>query len=919
GGIGLFHFDGDTIFMDYANEEFSLVHHLTREDALRYGGDKILCLVVEEDKPVVLRTCLKNLQQGSFGSGVLYRTTGSDGRIHWIEGKFRIAYKKNGILYCYGAFTNMDERKETEEKLKESQAKLQEAVINFDIQYSTYFPESHTVESYVLGDRNTDMPASWENYPDSYLSYVDASDEDARAYREMVAKIDRGDDKSSCVIQARLNGKNLFLRISMMAVRDSSGKTIKALVYSLDITARKNAEMRLRKEQVRLRSLEGDVVEAFTYNVTRNTQEMLENKGLFRYDDPISEDVKALVDRIAPPPLDGNPFTRGMLYAVAQQCVDERDRIAILENFNVGAIRKGCAEGRFGTTITCRRRVGDDVRWFTTNLEVLPDPDTGDFIAFFYTRDVNDEVLGKQLAQSLINRNYLWAGLYDVSTGKSYVRHGAAFQGMTYEEFISSCMGKTVAPLSEAMFRERSRIEIIRSALGKDGEYYFFYQGKTESEVGNGVRWLKGDAFYLDATKQNIVFLVSDVTEVFEQERKARDKLSFALKEAETANRAKIEFLSRISHDIRTPMNIITSKTDFAMSDIHDPRELERDLKDIKAASEFLLSLINDILDISKIDSNVIELHPEPYTLEEFEQLAFTMFMPMCRKKGVAFSLDRNTIEGIPRLDRIRFNQILLNLVSNAVKYTPSGGAVTISESILLQSDGKLKCSITVKDTGIGMGEEFQKHMFEPFTREDRQVWSPLFEQGTGLGLAIVKRLVTIMGGAISVESKLEKGTSIRVDFISDAVSDEEMVRYEKKRRVSCFNAGIHLKGTVLVAEDHPINAQITKRIMENAGMTVELAENGRLAVQRFLVSEPGTFSLILMDIQMPVMDGYQATREIRRLPRPDAKTVPIIAMTANAFAEDVKRCIEAGMNAHVPKPIDSELLFRTILDVLRH
>ncbi len=273
--------------------------------------------------------------------------------------------------------------------------------------------------------------------------------------------------------------------------------------------------------------------------------------------------------------------------------------------------------------------------------------------------------------------------------------------------------------------------------------------------------------------------------------------------------------------------------------------------------------------------------------------------MPMCRKKGVAFSLDRNTIEGIPRLDRIRFNQILLNLVSNAVKYTPSGGAVTISESTLLQSDGKLKCSITVKDTGIGMGEEFQKHMFEPFTREDRQVWSPLFEQGTGLGLAIVKRLVTIRGGAVSGESKLEKGTSIRVDFIS--------------------NAGIHLKGTVLVAEDHPINAQITKRIMENAGMTVELAENGRLAVQRFLVSEPGTFSLILMDIQMPVMDGYQATREIRRLPRPDAKTVPIIAMTANAFAEDVKRCIEAGMNAHVPKPIDSELLFRTILDVLRH
>lgn len=919
GGVGLFHYNGTTICMDYANEGFVQTHHLTHQATEGYMGEHVLDMVVEKDRDNVLQACLEILKRSEKNTGLVYQTYGSDGKTHWIEAKLCIAYEKDGVPYCYGTFTNMDEQKENEQKLRESQVKLQEVMSFLRIQYFTYYPKGHCVDIFPLTDEDQNYPLHHENFPTSFLESIHASEEDARMYREMVKRIDEGSDKETCTIKGTLFGKTVYLKVNMVAVKDGTGETVKVLAYSLDITDRKNAEIRLRDERLKLRTMEGNIVEAFTYNITRNQQEVLEAKAPFSYDDPISMEVKRLADQIAPPPDDANPKTRHVLLAVAQQCVDREGRERVLRELNIITIRQRCAKGQYGNSLTYRRRIADSVRWVNTKLEVLPDPDTGDNIAFFYTSDVTDETLNGMLAENIINHNYRRTALYDVPLGISFVKNNHSFLEMSFDALLDNCIDDSVAPESVAHFRKNTDLSTIISTLDATGEYHFLYQGKPKpGEPQDRKPWLKADAFYLDEHKTSIVMLVSDVTVVFEQERKVRERLATALKDAESANKPKTEFLSRISHDIRTPMNIITSKTDFAFEDIHDPVALEKDLEGIKSSSAFLLSLINDILDISKIDSGMVELHPEPYRLEDFSHLALSMFAPLATKKGVSFTVETGTIEGVPMVDRIRINQILLNLVSNAVKYTPPGGSVRLSGSNHRRADGKMCTILQVSDTGIGMEKEFQKRMFEPFTRENRQTASPLFEQGTGLGLSIVKRLVDIMGGTITVESEVDKGTTIQVEFTADQATAQDLSLEEASHGGLSASDAFGVHGVVLVVEDHPINAQIVRRIMEKAGMQVEIAENGKIALRLFSASQPDWYGLILMDIQMPVMDGYQATRAIRSLNRPDAKTIPIIAMTANAFAEDIKRSKDVGMNGHVAKPINTAELFRIIKEVER-
>ncbi|MDO5574082.1 MAG: ATP-binding protein [bacterium] len=374
-------------------------------------------------------------------------------------------------------------------------------------------------------------------------------------------------------------------------------------------------------------------------------------------------------------------------------------------------------------------------------------------------------------------------------------------------------------------------------------------------------------------------------------------RLRLSMIKEKEAGEAKTDFLSRMSHDIRTPLNGIIGLTTLAMDESNSPL-MEEYLDNIKVSGQFLMGLVNDILDLNKVESGKIELNPEPYSSEEFSSYVEAVVLPLCEEKGIEFHITTPTDEPTVKLDHLRFNQIFFNLLSNGVKYTPSGGLLELYWESRLLPDGKAALDFMVRDNGIGMSEEFQRHMFESFTQEHSHAASI----GTGLGLAIVKNLVNLMNGTIDVTSKLGEGTTFKIHLEAD-VCEKSVEQPQAAPKAD-------IRGRrVLMCEDNKTNIFFMKHLFDKWEVLIDVAVNGKIGVEMFEHSAPGTYDAILMDVMMPEMDGLEATRIIRTLKRPDAADIPIIAMTANAYDTDVKNCIDAGMDAHMSKPIDADQL----------
>ncbi|WP_434311394.1 hybrid sensor histidine kinase/response regulator [Hominifimenecus sp. rT4P-3] len=401
-----------------------------------------------------------------------------------------------------------------------------------------------------------------------------------------------------------------------------------------------------------------------------------------------------------------------------------------------------------------------------------------------------------------------------------------------------------------------------------------------------------------------------------EEERKVyNQQLAEALQAAQIASESKTTFLSNMSHDIRTPMNAVLGFTTLLAKDAENPLKVREYTKKIMASGQHLLSLINDILDVSKIESGKVVLNYEKFALNDVISSVETIIQPMAKARGQEFHLEVTGIryeylEG----DETRLNQILINLLSNAVKYTPEGGDIWFRVIGLKQRSSQYESiRIEVEDNGYGMTPEYLKTIFDAFTRAENSTTNKV--QGTGLGMAITKSIVDLMGGTIDVFSEVNRGTLFRVDLelrILEAQPGDKNKELEIGEEEDL--SGLHF----LAAEDNEINAEILVELLDLEGASCEIVENGQLAVERFRQAAEGEFDAILMDVQMPVMNGHEAARAIRSLKRDDAGSVPIIAMTANAFAEDEKAALDAGMDAHVAKPLDMELLKKVIKQCAR-
>lgn len=370
---------------------------------------------------------------------------------------------------------------------------------------------------------------------------------------------------------------------------------------------------------------------------------------------------------------------------------------------------------------------------------------------------------------------------------------------------------------------------------------------------------------------------------------------------AQQASEAKTQFLSSMSHDIRTPMNAVLGMMSIARNHVQDPEYVTQCLDKSMNAGKRLLTLINDILDISKIESGQFVLTPSEISLTELFSELLDMLDPQIRDKNLHFTAEEMKLpHPVVLADPIRLNQIYMNLLSNAVKYTPSGGQIELKiyEESVPEHSGCTCLVFCVSDNGIGMTQEYQERMYQSFSREiSTQVNRT---QGSGLGLAIVRQMVDLMGGTITCESEVEKGTTftVRLDL---PIVDRQIPAEHGSSEMQDDVSGLHL----LVAEDNELNWEVIQVLLDEYGITSERAENGRICVEKLLAAGPGVYDAILMDVQMPEMNGLEACRKIRELPDAQLKDIPVIAMTADAFAEDVQMCKNSGMNGHIAKPID--------------
>lgn len=469
----------------------------------------------------------------------------------------------------------------------------------------------------------------------------------------------------------------------------------------------------------------------------------------------------------------------------------------------------------------------------------------------------------------------------------------------TLRDFVERLVHKSD---KELVYRVASR-SYIREHLSPENPFYS-YQCRRMSE--GRYKWFRTyiilSSIRADGEVENIVVAIQDIDEEKERDERQKQALKEAYDAAMKANRAKSDFLSTMSHDIRTPMNGIIGITTIAESHLGEPEKMEECLGKIKVASHHLMDLINDVLDMSKIESGKVNLLESEFSMKELVDSLAMVLQPQMKEKEHHFTVNMHDIvHDYLKGDVTRLNQIFINILGNSIKYTERHGQISMELMELhSSSENYANYKIVITDNGIGMSREFLPHLFETFTQEEKSARSEY--KGTGLGMAITHNLISMMGGSVEVESEEGYGTVFTVYLPLKIVDrDSEATKASDKKNTLETYAGYRF----LLAEDNELNREVAAEILQARGALVETAVDGKEAVRLFAESERGYYDAILMDIQMPVMNGYEATQEIRRMQRKDADTIPIIALTANAFAEDAQRAKKAGMNAHISKPID--------------
>ena len=905
GGVAIFSSSNDGIRLAYTNDGFYSLHHGSREYWRSVSDDPVYWLC-EEDRHSFESEFLEVSSGRKPEGDVSYRVNGEDGRLHWVNNQFRFAYSRDGADYYYASFVSLDAEKMSEQEILKAQQMYDDATSTAKLIIWTYDINARRVELMQSGytkktcEKNR-LPQVIDNCPDYLLPYV--HEDDRRAFALAYEDISSGKDEVSVDFRFQLPAQSSMQheRMVLKRVKDNNGNLLTVYGYGQNITALKQKEEKFNRAHSRLN--DPDSYGSFHLNLSKDWCGD-GKKG--------SSKIKSVLD------LQNSGTVNGYLDAFSRLIADENIQKKFHTIFERDLLLDQYEKGIERVSIEYPVIYANGERhWREGFLDMIENPFTGDIEGVSYSYDIDKRKRDELVVDRLINVNFDYIGLIHPATEhfefinrKPAVTYGDIGRPLDYNK-CCRYVGSRFTDISERdHFYEVVDLDSILSNLDGKDMYNSSYVMTTDGRR----RCVRLEYCWLEKMHGDILVIRSDITEIYEQEQEYIQNIQKALLEAESANSAKSDFVSRISHDIRTPISAIIGMTRFAKEDMDDRQKLMEDLDKIEASNAFLLSLINDILDISKIDSGKIELNPEPYPFDEYIDKVRSMFEPLCAQKGLKFEVVVKRHEGACALvDKIRFNQITMNLMSNAVKYTPAGGSITYTSESEILADGMMRCKFTISDTGIGMSEEFQKTMFNAFAQETREYRQNGATSGTGLGLAIVKKIIDLMGGTIQVASRPGKGTSVTVTLPLSQAAEEDIAAAHKKSAYPGHDADTVLPVKLLLAEDNIINKEIAIRILESSGAELDHADNGLTAAEMFESSADGEYDAILMDIQMPVMNGYEAAEKIRAMSRPDAKTVPIIAMTADAFTGAAQQSIKAGMNDYITKPIDTGILISTL------
>lgn len=780
------------------------------------------------------------------------------------------------------------------EPYKDMEKQFSIAVAQAGIYCSVYNLRNHSMRLEYKGCRRY-----YENVPDSIMLSGRIHPEDSEKYYKMYQHMEHGDQSVSDIIRYCFNKKEsyVWLRLSYTVIMGNDGKPEYAFGSGVDITEQKLAEERCLAESMRRQALEKGIVTMTGFNVT---QDILLGSDLRPLSEGSDGQAKKMVDVVA---------ERMLVLPRAA------DRQYLQTVMTTAHLKKMYREGHRSFAFDYVRKIGvKGMHWYRDKVDLIEQPETRDVLALICVQDIDKERRRNMVLESIIDEEIDFAAYVDTASGQaSFVKTDAAIDKLglpeefSYADAYESVLRTYLTEEDMERVLLGYRLDNLMDSLEETGTKSYTFRA-----VVNGQEYhKKSRCFYLDDIHTTLVFLQWDVTDLYLEEERQSTRLQVALSEAEQASREKSDFLSRVSHEIRTPMNAIIGLTALSEKRLHDEKYLARNLDKIDSAAHFLLELINDILDLSRIERGKMEINKQPMSFVVFLDDVNTIIQSRADEKQVHYEVHKEgTIHDYYVFDSVKLKQVLINILSNAVKFTPAGGTVSFTAVQVDKSEEMARLRFEMKDNGIGIEQKFLPKVFNAFEQE--YATNTTLYGGTGLGLAISKRIIDLMGGRIDVSSEKGIGTTfvvtVELDLYKGLLHDKE--------ELGSPGSGLKFDFVgkrVLLAEDNEINSEIACSLLEMRGFEIVTAVDGREAVAQYKEKPAGYFDIILMDVRMPYMDGLTAAGQIRGMGREDSRTVPILAMTANAFEDDIKKSLEAGMDGHLTKPIEPQILYNTI------
>jgi len=871
----------------------------TTTDAFVNDEQSIFLKRIHADNVEEVREFMMSTLPDKAEAMIAFRYLSAVGRYKWI--RMHVSSKKLGGSehMIFAALTDITEKRIIDEALYRT-GNMQDTDDYSRYEYN--FGE-RTLKFYGGIPEQTGLPEVLTDAPETMLPYL--KEYCHEQWLKMFRDISGGKELTSgefAIVGNESAAVNFYI-IVMVPLKDKDGNVESAMGVVKNIAGRKQEQQRYRESLRALLAANPKSLCTFHLNITNNT--CTEGFGTSPY----------IINTLQADTVDD------LVENVEAMILDDKYRKKFREHFSRKELIRRFESGEMQSSARYRRRMEDgSFGWVRTTVNMLNDPQTHELEAVMYSESINDKMIDEEIIQHITDIEYDFVAILKVDERKFRFRYlgkviseiyNYAYVKITdeqdYGKILDYAVDTWVDQEDSARFIAEAEIETMIRNL-EDSDYHAVM---VKGRHPDGMEcWKQIRYHWLDDYRQLILIEQMDVSEMIKrQQQELEERLSLEQKlrlEADRANESKSDFLSNVSHDMRTPLNAILGYNRLALQE-KDPEVVHDYLNKIQRAGDTLLDLINDTLDLQKIETGTTTLKPVIVSCSEVIKGIVTAVKPMMDKKNISFTLDNSrAVMANISVDKIRLEEIFINLLSNAAKYTPEGGAVTLVVECLKLEPDCVHDRLTVRDTGIGMSQDFQTKLFEPFSQERTEKTAGI--EGSGLGLTIAKRLVDMMGGSISLKSELGRGSEFTILLDFERVENEIQVTDEGVSYTSLAGK------RVLLCEDNAMNREIATAILKMKDICVTEAVNGREGTDMFLASEPGWYDAILMDIRMPVMNGYDAAAEIRNSDHPDAERVPIIALTADAYADDAEKARHAGMDGHLTKPLDPDLLYEALL-----